>query len=84
MTAPNIVNIQVEADSSLSTPGECQIALVASDNYAAGVLAWDLIINIRGLPTVNVSDVTVNFSNGATQNVWTILAAAGWTPTALT
>ena len=66
------------------TAGTCTIVLVASDNYAAGVLAWDLIINIRGLPTVNVSDVVVNFSNGATQNVWTILAAAGWTPTPLT
>ena len=71
-------------DASLNTPGSCQIALVASDNYGAGVLAWDIIINIRGLPTVNVSDVAVNFSLGATQNVWTILAAAGWTPTPLT
>src|SRR5215469_12490791 len=61
--------------------GTCTIELVASDNFSAGVLLWDFIINIRGLPTVNVSDVAVNFSGGATQNVWTILSAAGWTPT---
>lgn len=61
-------------------PGECILQLVASDNFAAGVLAWDFIINLRGFPTVSVSDVPVNFSSGASQNVWTILAAAGWTP----
>jgi len=71
-------------DSSLNTPGECQIGLVASDNFTSGVLTWDLIINIRGFPTINVPQVPVNFSLGATQNVWTILTAAGWTPTPLT
>lgn len=60
--------------------GTCTLALVASDNFAAGVLNWDFIINIRGLPTVNVASVPVNFASGATQNVWTILQAAGWTP----
>jgi hypothetical protein len=60
--------------------GTCTIELVASDNFGAGVLLWDFIINIRGMPTVNVSDAAVNFSSGANQNVWTILAAAGWTP----
>jgi len=61
--------------------GTCTIGLVASDNFGAGVLTWDFIINIRGLPTVNVPAVPVNFASGATQNVWTILTAAGWTPT---
>ena len=60
--------------------GETIIELVASDNFTAGVLTWDLIINIRGLPTVNVPGVPVNYSNGARQNVWPILAATGWTP----
>lgn len=62
--------------------GECIIRLAASDSYATGVLTWNFIINIRGLPTVNVADVPVNFANGASQNVWAALAAAGWTPVA--
>jgi hypothetical protein len=61
--------------------GTCTIVLVASDNFSAGVLNWDFIINIRGLPTVNVPSVPVNFASGATQSVWAILTAAGWTPT---
>lgn len=60
--------------------GTCTLQLVASDNFASGVLTWDIIINIRGLPTVNVPGVPVNFANGATQSVWAILTAAGWTP----
>jgi hypothetical protein len=60
--------------------GTCSLSLVASDSFAAGVLTWDFIINIRGLPTVNVASCAVNFTNGATQSVWTILQAAGWTP----
>lgn len=62
------------------TNGTCTLVLVASDNFGAGVLNWDFIINLRGLPTVNVPGVPVNFSNGATQSVWDILTAAGWTP----
>jgi hypothetical protein len=60
--------------------GTCTITLVASDNFTAGVLAWDLIINIRGMPTVNVPGCVVNHADGATQSVWGILTAAGWTP----
>lgn len=60
--------------------GTCVLQLVASDNFSAGVLTWDIIVNIRGLPTVNVASVPVNFSSGANQNGWTILSAAGWTP----
>jgi hypothetical protein len=59
--------------------GTATLQLVASDNYAAGVLTWDFIANIRSFPTVNVQQVPVNFSLGANQNLWTILAAAGWT-----
>lgn len=58
------------------------VSLVASDNFAAGVLTWDVIINVRGMPTINVSNVPVNFANGATQSIWTILQSVGWTPIA--
>jgi hypothetical protein len=57
------------------------VQLVASDNFAAGVLTWDVIINVRGMPTINVANVPVNFASGATQSIWTILQTAGWTPT---
>lgn len=67
-------------DGTSQAAGACEIELVASDNFGAGVLTWDFIINIRGFPTVNVQSVPVNFSSGASQNIWTILAAAGWTP----
>ena len=53
---------------------------IASDNFAAGVLTWDVIINVRGLPTVNMAAVPINFALGANQNIWTILSAAGWAP----
>lgn len=61
--------------------GTCSVVLVASDNFASGVLKWDFIVNIRGLPTVNVPGVAVNFASGASQNGWAVLSAAGWTPT---
>jgi hypothetical protein len=60
--------------------GTCNLSLVATDNFAAGVLTWDFIINIRGIATINVPAVPVNFANGATQSVWAILQAAGWAP----
>lgn len=60
--------------------GQAILQLVASDNFAAGVLTWSFIVNIRGFPTVVVKDVPVNFSLGASQNFWTILSATGWTP----
>lgn len=62
--------------------GTCTLVLVASDNFASGVLTWDFIVNIRGLPTVNVPGVAVNFASGANQNGWSVLSAAGWVPIA--
>lgn len=72
-----IVPMSVQANLAAGT---ATLQLVASDNYSAGVLLWDFIVNIRGLATVNVQQAAVNFSNGATQNLWTILQAAGWAP----
>ena len=61
--------------------GTATAVLLASDSFAPGILLWDVTINIRGLPTVSASGVPVNFSSGASQTIWSILAAAGWTPT---
>lgn len=60
------------------TLGTASVQLVASDNFALGVLYWDVIINIRGLPTVNASAITVNYATGASQSIWDILSAAGY------
>ena len=63
------------------TNGTANVSLLASDNFASGILTWNVLINIRGIPTINVADVPVNFSDGASQNIFTILTNnAGWTP----
>jgi hypothetical protein len=63
------------------TNGTGSVQLLASDNFSSSViLSWDIIINIRGLPTVNFPDAPVNFALGATQSVWDILNNAGWVP----
>lgn len=77
---PMVVHGTLSDGLNGATPGECIIKLVASDNFSAGVLTWNFLINIRGLPTINVADVPVDFADGATQPVWSILSAAGWTP----
>lgn len=62
--------------------GTAAAVLVASDNFASGILNWDCIINIQGLPTVNFPGFPVLFALGASQSVWDILAASGWNPVA--
>lgn len=61
--------------------GTASVVLVASDNYATNVLNWDVIINIQGLPTVNVAALPILFSAGATQSIWDILITNDWSPT---
>jgi hypothetical protein len=56
------------------------VTLLASDNYAAGVLTWDVHIRARSIPEIQVANLTVNFAAGATQNLFTVLLANGWTP----
>jgi len=62
------------------TLGTGTAALVASDNFPAGVLTWNVVINIRGLPTIHANDLAVNFSVGPAQNVFDILTLNGWLP----
>lgn len=76
---PMVVHATLNDGSSV-TPGACIVQLISSDNFAAGVLTWDFVINVRGFPTVKALDIPVNFTNGANQSVWDILSAAGWTP----
>jgi len=66
----------------LSTAGYASASLVASDNFTTGVLNWDVILNVQGLPTINFANMAVNFATGATQNLFTILQTSGWIPQA--
>jgi hypothetical protein len=77
---PGSLPIVPQIQSGHLTSGTGSVQLVASDNFAVGVLAWDIIINIRGLPTAIYSTVPINFASGAAQSVWDILSAAGWVP----
>lgn len=61
--------------------GILSAVLLASDNFGAGELLWSSFIQIQGLPPINVNDFAVNFAIGASQNLFTILRSAGWTPT---
>jgi hypothetical protein len=63
------------------TLGTASVQLVASDNFATGVLYWDVIINVRGLPTVNFPALPIIFATGASQSIWDILQLNGWIPT---
>ena len=62
--------------------GTASVQLVASDNFSVGVLNWDVIINIRGMNTINVSALPVNYASGSSQSIWDILLATGWSPVA--
>jgi hypothetical protein len=73
----------IQTGTLVSGTASCQ--LVASDNYAVvngvNILTWDVIINIRGLPTVNFPGLVINFATGSSQSIWDILAANGWNAT---
>ncbi len=60
--------------------GTGSVQLVASDNFSTGVLNWDVIINVRGLPTINMSALPILFATGASQSIWDILQTNGWSP----
>lgn len=60
--------------------GLATVQLVASDNFATNVLNWDVIINIRGMPTVVAEALPILFSVGAVQSIWDILIANDWAP----
>lgn len=78
---PMVVHGQMTPNPTASPPNcSATVEIVSSDSFAAGVLTWDVIINVRGLPTVNASQVPINYSSGASQNIWEILESAGWAP----
>lgn len=67
-------------DGTLDPSGNLSVQLLASDNYSAGELLWNCFAQFQGFAAIHVSGFEVNFALGATQNLWTILETAGWTP----
>jgi hypothetical protein len=69
-----------EIQTGFLTLGTSSVQLVASDNFTAGVLNWDVILNIRGMPTINMSALPVLFASGASQSLWDIMIVNGYIP----
>ena len=63
----------------LDSTGHLSVFLLASDNFQEGDLNWHILVRVKGAITIDVADVPVNFSLGATQSLFDILTAAGWT-----
>jgi hypothetical protein len=78
--APGSLPIVPDIQQAPLVLGTASVQLVASDNFALGILNWDVIINIAGLPTVSYSGFPVLFASGASQSVWDILTVNGWIP----
>jgi hypothetical protein len=78
-----IVTPVVRGRTMAGGTGILTAALLASDNYSAGQLLWTCFVRVQGLPLIEVHDFAVNFGNGANQVLFTVLKAAGWTPTTI-
>jgi hypothetical protein len=81
MSDSNVAIVTPVIDGILDSTGNMSVSLLASDNFGPGELTWTCFITVRGIPDIVVRDFNVNFSNGAIQNLETILAANGWVPT---
>ena len=57
------------------------IPLLASDNFAEGEFLWNFKVVLQGAANIISSNVQINYALGATQGLFSILEAAGWTPT---
>jgi hypothetical protein len=58
------------------------LALLASDNFGAGELLWTVKIVVEGVANISASGIIINYADGATQGLFTILEANGWSATA--
>jgi hypothetical protein len=72
------------AFSSVGAQPNTGILILASDNFAAGELNWDVTVKVQNLPDIIVENVPILFSLGATQGLFSILEATGWTATVVT
>jgi hypothetical protein len=79
-SSPGNLPIVPQIQTATLVNGTASVVLVASDNFVVNTLNWDVIINIRGLPTVNVEALPILFATGATQSIWDILLTNDWEP----
>jgi hypothetical protein len=56
------------------------IPVLASDNYGAGELLWDIKCIIGGADNIIASQIAINYNSGSVQGLFAILTASGWTP----
>lgn len=82
MTSSDMAIVTPVVNNVLDASGTLTAALLASDNYDADDLNWNCFIRVQGIPVIHVVGFQVNYTDGAQQNLFTILSAAGWTPEA--
>lgn len=80
ITSTDIAIVTPVVNGVLDATGNLSATLLASDNYGANDLNWNCFVRIQGLSRIYWTDFPVNFSSGASQNLFTILTAAGWVP----
>lgn len=80
MSDTNVAIVTPVVSGILDSTGNLSAVLLASDNFGAGELTWNCFIVVKGMSPINVQDFTVNFAQGASQNLFTVLEASGWTP----
>lgn len=78
-----IVTPVVRGSTMVGGTGLLSASLLASDNFGTGELLWTCFIRVQGLPEIEWHDFNVNFANGASQSLYTVLKAAGWTPVSI-
>ena len=81
MSDTNVAIVTPVVQGQLDASGNLSAVLLASDNFGAGELTWNCFISVRGMSDIAVTGFQVNFALGASQNLFTVLQASGWTPT---
>lgn len=78
---------ELDTTGAISLEGQAAgsgVQLLASDNFgsdAAGdpELTWNVKVQVQGMTEIIATDIPVNYASGASQGLFSILEAAGWT-----
>jgi len=76
----NVAIVTPTINGRLDSSGNLTAVLLASDNFGLHELTWNCFISVKGMSDIFVQGFAVNFALGASQNLFTILEASGWTP----
>lgn len=80
MDSPAVAIVTPVALGQLDATGSLAVPLLASDNFTEGYLTWHVSVRVRGFTSIDVADIEINFANGASQGLFGILEASGWSP----